>query len=381
MTTSALELTQALVRYDTINPPGNERACAEHLGRLLEAAGFDCSYLPMKGDAGRPSLIARIGGSAAKPPLAFTGHTDVVPLGTRPWTAEPFGAEVKDGKVWGRGTSDMKAGVAALVAAAIDLAPRLEGTPGLLLVITAGEETGCEGAFDLAATPAGREAMGRAGALVVAEPTSNRPLVGHRGALWLEATAHGKTAHGSMPEQGVNAVYKMAWAALALEDFDFNVARHPVLGSPTLNVGWMRGGINVNSVPDKAQIGIDIRTIPAQDHRQIMADLAALLGGEIELRATIDVGGVWTDPAGPWMREVFQASAAVRGGGPSRIEAAPYFTDASALTPALGNVPTVILGPGEAHMAHQTDEYCEIARIEEAKTIYARLIESWCRLE
>ena len=378
MPVSAVELTRALTRFNTINPPGNEQACAEHLGRLLEAAGFGCAYVPMA--QGRPNLVARIGaeGSAAQGalPIAFTGHIDVVPLGAREWTMAPFAGEVKDGRMYGRGTSDMKAGVAAFVAACVDLAPKLAGTPGVLLVITAGEETGCEGAFHLARTDG---ALARAGALVVAEPSSNRPLVGHRGALWLKALTQGVTAHGSMPDQGVNALYKMARAITKLEDFDFNIARHPVLGAPTLNVGWSRGGINVNSVPDRAETGIDIRTIPAQDHGHLRADIARYLGGDVTLDAFMDVRGVWTDPDDPWMARVFATVRDVTGAMPV-VEAAPYFTDASALSQPLGTPPAVILGPGEAHMAHQTDEYCEIARIEQAKEIYTRLIAQWCRI-
>lgn len=374
MAQSAIELTREITRFDTINPPGQELACAEYLGKLLESAGFSCRYEPFA--PGRPNLIARIGGRSETAPLAFTGHIDVVPLGARPWSRDPFAGETADGRIYGRGTSDMKAGVAAFVTACIALAPRLAASPGVALIITAGEETGCEGAFHLARNHID---IGRAGALVVAEPTSNRPLVGHRGALWLKALTHGVTAHGSMPEKGVNALYKMARAVTALEAFDFNIARHPVLGPPTLNVGWSRGGINVNSVPDRAETGVDIRTIPAQDHGRLRDQIAAYLGSEVELETFMDVRGVWTDPQESWMRTVFDTVSAISGATP-KVEAAPYFTDASALAPMLGGPPTVILGPGEAHMAHQTDEYCEIARIEECVEINQRLIHDWCKI-
>ena len=134
--------------------------------------------------------------------------------------------------------------------------------PELVLIITAGEETGCTGAAALIRGEA--QCCPQVGALVVAEPTGNQLLVGHKGALWLEAVTTGVTAHGSMPEKGVNAVYKAARAVTALQDFDFNFARHDVLGNPTLNVGAISGGLNINSVPDRAVIGIDIRTIPGR---------------------------------------------------------------------------------------------------------------------
>lgn len=370
----ASELTRELIRFRTVNPPGEEEACARHLGGLLEAAGFRCDYVAM--GAGRANLIARIGGSADRPPLAFTGHIDVVPLGARAWSMDPFAADTASGKIYGRGASDMKSGIATFVAAAIEAAPHLAAGPGLLLIITAGEETGCTGAHHIVATARGL--LGRAGALVVAEPTSNRPMVGHKGALRLKVAASGVTAHASMPEQGDNAVYKAARAVAKLADFDFNVARHPVMGAPTLNVGWLHGGMNINSVPDLAEAGIDIRTIPTQSHAAIEQMVASYLGSEVAVSLLDEAVPVWTEPRDAWMQSVFAAVESVTGVS-AEIAAAPYFTDASALTPAFGGIPTVVLGPGPAALAHQTDEYCEIARIEESKEISARLIDAWHR--
>lgn len=373
MTVSAVDLAADLIRFDTINPPGQEAACTEHLRRLLLDAGFRCEEVPLAD--GRPNLVARVGGNQEKPPIAFTGHTDTVPLGAQEWTVPPHGGLIKEGRLWGRGASDMKSGVAAFVAAATKVAHRLEGTPGVVLYITAGEETGSEGAFVLAR----RGMQGEAGALVVAEPSDNRPFCGHKGALWLKATTRGVTAHGSMPDKGVNAVYAAARAVSRLEAFDFNIARHAVMGSPTLNVGTFHGGLNVNSVPDRAEIGIDLRTLPGMQHARLLEQLRSYLGADVTLESRVDVESVWTAPDDPWMRDVFEICHAVSGNAPS-VEAAPYFTDASALTPALGGIPTVILGPGPAHMAHQTDEWCECARIEEAAMIYERLILAWCGL-
>lgn len=374
---SSVALTQDLVRFNTINPPGAERACAEHLAALLEAAGFAVELVPF--GEGRAQLLARIGGGADRLPLAFTGHIDVVPLGAQPWSVDPFAADIIDGKLYGRGSSDMKSGVAAFVTACIALADKLSATPGVLLVITAGEETGCTGAAALAKTGGSKADLGKAGALVVAEPTGNRPLIGHKGALWLEAETSGVTAHGSMPEKGVNAVYKAARAVTALQEFDFNVARHDVLGGPTLNVGTIHGGININSVPDRAAIGIDIRTIPGQSHATIRAQLASYLGADVTLNPLLDAQSLWTDPRDPWIREVFRATHDIAGFG-NEVGTAPYFTDASVLTPVLGSPPTVIIGPGELVQAHQTDEYCFVSRIEQATEIYSRLVRNWCAI-
>jgi len=369
---TSVELTQNLVRFRTINPPGDERACAERLASVLGGAGFAVDVVPFGNR--RAQLVARIGGTAGRLPLGFTGHLDTVPLGAQPWSVDPFAAEILDGKLYGRGSSDMKSGVAAFVAACISLADKLAGTAGVVLFITAGEETGCAGAADLART---MMPLPQVGALVVAEPTGNHALVGHKGALWLEAVTTGVTAHGSMPQKGINAVYKAARAVTTLQDFDFNVARHDVLGGPTLNVGTMHGGLNINSVPDRAAIGIDIRTIPGQSHAKIRDQLASYLGAEVKLHTLLDAASVWTNPDDPWIGEVFRITRAVAGFG-DEIASAPYFTDASVLTPAIGSPPTAVIGPGELALAHQTDEFCFVSRIEEATEIYSRVIRSWC---
>jgi succinyl-diaminopimelate desuccinylase len=373
-------LTQALVRLDTVNPPGHEDLCVELLADALSAAGFACrthAFAPR-----RTSLVARIG-DGGRAPLAFTGHVDVVPLGSAPWRHDPFGAEIVAGRLYGRGASDMKSGVAAFTCAAIAQAGRLQhsGT-GLSLIITAGEETGCEGAFAMAAAADAGELLGSAGALVVAEPTANLPLLGHKGAFWLQASARGVTAHGSMPQHGDNAVYKIARAALALEQFAFETAPHPLMGAPTLNVGTVRGGLNINSVPDAAELGIDIRTVAGQDHRRLLQCLCHTLGAQIGLRTLLDVPSVFTAADDPWLRHVV-ALCAARSGQAISPATASYFTDAAALRGPLsagGTLPVVILGPGQPEMAHQTDEYCELARITEATALFTELITDWCEV-
>ena len=368
-------LTQALVRADTVNPPGHEDLCTTQLADLLSAAGFACRVVEFA--PRRSSLIARIGGRPDRLPLCFTGHLDVVPLGAAPWQHDPFGAEIVDGRLYGRGASDMKSGVAAFTAAAIAEADRLRDGAGLSLILTAGEETGCEGAFHLVGSDAGRALLGSAGALVVGEPTGNAPLLGHKGAFWLSASVSGTTAHGSMPERGDNAVYKMARAALALEAFRFDTGAHPLMGAPTLNVGTARGGLNINSVPDAAELGIDIRSVAGQDHRYVMQCLCRALGPQVKLRTLLDVGSVYTEPDDPWMQRVF-ALCQARSGQAPQPRTVSYFTDAAALRGALGQPPTLILGPGEPALAHQTDESCRIDAIVEAVALYEDLIRDWC---
>lgn len=366
----AVELTRKLVGFNTVNPPGSENACAAYLAGLLTEHGFTVSQHEFA--TGRTSLLARFGTDGTRPPLCFAGHIDTVPLGLNEWSVDPFSGFIKDGKLYGRGSSDMKSGVAAFVAAAIQLV-QSERCPALILAIVAGEETGCQGSFHLAAQPG---LLGTAGAIVIAEPTSNYPLVGHKGALWLQGKTAGITAHGSMPEHGVNAIYKAARAIGVLEGYSFTTTPHAVLGQPTLNVGTITGGLNINSVPDGATFGIDIRTIPAQDHTQIINSLHTVLGEEVELTTVLDVPALWTEPDTPWIEEVYAVMAPIIKEQPV-VRTTTYFTDASALTPAFGNAPTIILGPGEGSMAHQTDEYCYLDRIHQAVEAYTEVARRW----
>ena len=368
---SAVSLTRTLLAFDTINPPGRERDCAHMAGQLLKDAGFSIEYFEYA--EGRTSVVARIGGSDKKPPLCLTGHLDVVPLGTRPWSKAPFTGETDGDKLFGRGTSDMKAGVAAILVAAKNLAPKLKNTPGIVLVLTAAEEGGCIGSARLAELP---KLMGKAGAIVVGEPTSNYPMVGHKGSVKFHAHFRGVSAHGSMPQLGVNAIYKAARAIAKLEGFDFGVAAHPVMGGPTLNVGTVNGGSGVNLVPDMATIGVDIRTVPGMDHAALLAKLKSLVG-EAEFDVFSNLNAVWTEPEKAWVQKVFEICSPILKEKPE-ARTAPYMTDAANLLKIYAGAPVMVLGPGEASMAHQTDEFCHMERIGQSVEIYEAIIKDWC---
>lgn len=363
-----IALTKTLVAFDTRNPPGNEAACARYLEDLLSGAGFVVTAHAMA--EGRPNLI--VGGSQApdRPLLCLSGHLDTVPLGLAPWKRDPLAGTIAGDRLYGRGASDMKSGVAAMVAAACAVGPQA----GFCLVLTAGEENGCEGARFLADQGLLPEDVA---ALVVGEPTANQPLVGHKGVLWLELALAGRTAHGSAPELGDNAIVKAARLIEGLQRLDFGAAPHPVLGSPTLNVGTIEGGLNINSVPDRAVIGLDIRTVPGMAHAAVMEMVAGCAQGAVQMTSLADMPSVATDPSDPWMRTVFDTVAAHTGHRPEPRGAA-YFTDAAVLRTAARNPPTVLLGPGEPSQAHQTDEFVRLPRIAEATAIYTDLIRAWC---
>ena len=371
MAVSASELTRDLVRLRSINPPGDEAACAKLIGGILETAGFHVSthsYGP-----GRANIVARLNGFGDTEPICFTGHMDTVPLGAAPWQRDPLAAERDGDRLYGRGSSDMKSGVAAMVAAGLAVARMADRKAELVLVFTAGEETGCDGARYLAGL---NGVLPKAGAVLVGEPTGNVPLIGHKGALWLKAAFKGVTAHGSMPELGDNAVLKAARGVARLSEHQFDADGHHHLGGPSLNIGSLHGGANVNSVPDHAEVQIDIRTVPGQSNDAIGREIARVLGEGAEVSRMVDVGAVASNPQNEWLSDVFDLYERISG---TRIDpkGAPFFTDASVFVPAMGGVPALILGPGETAMAHKTDEYCHVSKIEAAVALYTEIGRRW----
>lgn len=360
-----VDLTRRLIAFDTINPPGAEAEAMAFCAALLEAGGFTYRLVPQ--GPGRSNLVAEKGTGAGRA-LAFTGHLDTVPLGAAPWRHPPHAGVIEEGRLYGRGSTDMKGGVAAFIVAALG-APVPPG--GIVLLLAAGEETGSDGARAIVAAGP----LPPIGALIVAEPTENRAVPGHKGALWLRLIFHGVTAHGSAPEAGVNAIEAAMVALAAIRQIDLGPA-HPVMGRPTLNIGTIVGGLNTNSVPDRCEVTLDLRSVPGGDHARLVAQLRACLPEGSELHRIVDLPPVWTDPAEPWLAGLTAKSAA-RSGQPTAPSAMSYFTDASIFTPALAEVPMVILGPGRAELAHKTDEYVSLARLEEAVAIYHDALDDW----
>jgi succinyl-diaminopimelate desuccinylase len=179
-----------------------------------------------------------------------------------------------------------------------------------------------------------------------------------------------------MPELGVNAIYKAARAIAKIERYAFS-EKHQLLGTPTINVGMVSGGMNVNSVPDSAAFTMDVRSVPGQTHCDVLKQLRKYLGSEVDIEPFVDMPSVATDPAHDFVRLVLEVTAGIEG-KPTNTRVLPFFTDASVLQPALG-CPTVIFGPGEPSMAHQTDEFCYVDKIRKAAEAIVRIACSWDR--
>jgi succinyl-diaminopimelate desuccinylase len=363
-----ISLTRELISHDTINPPGNEAVLADKLGKLLKDHGFTVTLSGY--GSNRLHLVAEKGLSGSVPPLVLSGHLDTVPLGAKTWKRDPFSGITEGDKIFGRGSSDMKSGVAAMTAAAIEATSTSAPEGGVRLIFTAGEELGCQGVRQLTGT---YKELGNASAIIVGEPTANIPAIGTKGALYLNAVAKGKTAHSSMPELGVNAIYKAARSVSRIEAFRFNAETDPLLGLPTINVGKIQGGLNLNSVPDHAEFTIDIRSTTMISHLSILQRLIHELGDDIALETLVDLNPVSTRESDPFVQLVYDVCGVDRQ-DQSWPRSLPYVTDGSVLQPFYGSVPTIILGPGEPGMAHQTDEYCFIGNIIQSVSIYKNII-------
>jgi succinyl-diaminopimelate desuccinylase len=366
-----IPLTRKLLSFNNINPPGNEEGIARFVAGILSENGFTVR-LPEFAN-GRLHLIAERGLSVSRYPLVLSGHFDTVPLGNNQWSVDPFAGVTSDNKIWGRGSSDMKGGVAAMILAAIEAFKVKSPEGGVRLIFTAAEELGCIGVQQLMKIIG---EPGHASAVIVGEPTANIPATGHKGAIYLNAVTTGKTAHSSMPHLGDNAIYKAAASILKAKDFRFETEEDSLLGFPTINVGKMSGGLNINSVPDHAEFTIDIRSTSKTDHGKTVKRLAQELGDETKLEVLVDMNPVFTPEEDPFVQLVYEICG-IKKGSDEFPKSLPYLTDGSVLQKIYGGIPTIILGPGEPEMAHKTDEFCYIDKLEESKRIYKDVILKW----
>lgn len=190
----------------------------------------------------------------------------------------------------------------------------------------------------------------------------------------MNAVSTGITAHSSMPHLGDNAIYKVARAISTIEDLKLNVEEDELLGYPTINVGVVKGGLNFNSVPDRAEFSIDIRSTTKRSNDDLLRQIKETLGEkEVAVEPFVNLGPVSTLPSEEFVKMVYEEYFK-KTGEKASSRAIAYLTDASVLQPWYKNVPTVILGPGEPDMAHQTDEYCYVEKIKECTDLYYNII-------
>lgn len=366
-----VEICRDLVRAPSENPPGDEREVAKVAESWLDRLGLPCERI--EPEPGRVSVVSSWGSGNGKT-LLFNGHYDVVPVNDAPdWPHPPYEGRVDDGKLYGRGSTDMKAGIAACLAAVAGLQRAgIEPDGKLLMQFVADEEAlgslGTKVLVDEGYCDGVDEA-------VVGEPTDLHLVTAERGAAWFKIVTEGVSAHGSTPQLGENAIERMAKVIPAVAGMRFRKL-HELLGAPTVNVGVIRGGSKVNMVPDHCEIEIDRRTIPGETQAEVIGEFEAVLdelrSEHPELKARIaDVS--WAEPC-----ECPEGATMVPELATARddlgVEGAELgymgATDARFLITQAG-IPTVVFGPGDVRLAHTRGENVRVDQLGDAARIYA----------
>ncbi|MDP9430359.1 MAG: M20/M25/M40 family metallo-hydrolase [Actinomycetota bacterium] len=352
-----IALVRALVARPTVS--GDAVAQRDALGTLTDVLLGSAPHLQVTGgrDPDHPWTLLRTPADPGRPQLLLACHVDTVPV-TDPagWQRDPFGADLDEGRVWGRGCSDMKAGV---VAAAAALAAADRDTP-VALLLTSDEEIGSKGAAAAAAAVAELPV----GAVIVPEATGNQVVLGHKGALWLAVRTAGRAAHGSTPERGHNAVLDLV-ALLGRAGGALPLRSDPFLGPETWNPGIVTGGTVPNVVPDRAEAVIDMRTVaPGEDLLTWWREQPEV--ADVEVR--VDLPPVGTPADDPWVAAL-----------PASVLPTPatYFTDASVLVQVVDGAPIVVWGPGTPAVMHAVDEYVTVAEVEQAAAAFSTVVTRW----
>jgi len=371
-----VDLTIQLVQGPTENPPGNEKGAAQFLKPFLSKMGFKTKTV--LSPKGRWNLLAekRWGKSGRR--LIFNGHLDVVPAGNgSQWKYPPFQGKLYKGKIYGRGSSDMKSGIASFVHALSTIErskiPVHQGAV-ILHLVSDEESHGHQGMGFLTQ----REGI-QGDAALVGEPTDLQPVIAQKGALWLRIFTIGKSTHGSRPHLGVNAVEKMMKLIERLHFIPLE-KEHPLLGKPTLSIGTIQGGTKVNVVPEGCEIEVDRRMVPGEKKEEVLGEIREMLDSlqsqdpffqyrmeEIDFAEPSAV-----DPDEEIVKVGVEAIQNVMGRKPM-LRGFSGFTDSRFYINQC-HIPTLILGPGGVDQSHTTDESVEVDALVHAAHIYAMIL-------
>lgn len=382
-----LDLTKTLgelVALPSVNPMGLPAAGPEffeyrvtdYLQSLFQAWGLPFQRQTV--EPKRDNILARLDGARSPqeggPLVLLEAHQDTVPV--TGMTIEPWTPTVRDGRLYGRGSCDIKGGLTAMLGAVSRLAQeRPAGMPTIVMACTVNEEHGYSGATALTKLWAqgGSILPRKPDVAVVAEPTQLQVVVAHKGVVRWRCRARGRAGHSSQPHLGVNAIFKMARVLDALEKYQREVtpglAEHRLCGRATLSVGTITGGLSVNTVPDACVIEIDRRLIPGETpeagYRSVVDYVTAQIGadGAIEHDAPFLIGLGLADQVNGPLADRLTAAARATGIACEKV-GVPYGTNAAAI--AAAGVPSVVFGPGSIDQAHTADEWLDLEQLHRA---------------
>ncbi len=374
---SASELLKALVRIPSVNPMGRQVDGPEfYETRLTE---FLAHYLAQLGlrverqivQSGRENVLAAWEPTHANRTYLFEVHQDTVPVDGM--TIDPFAGEVRGGRLYGRGACDVKGAMTSMLLVLERLVRKAPARAArLILACTVDEEHTFLGVQRLARSV-------RADGAIVAEPTQLKIVHAHKGVVRWHLRTSGRSCHSSRPDQGINAIYRMARVLPHIEDYARELqasARDPLLGAPTLSVGRIEGGLSVNTVPDWCQIEVDRRLIPGETPEDAIRRMMQSLRERVNADVPFECSAPWLHcPALPSQRGTGIANALERSLlavlGRCEYDAVPFGTDASTL--AAAGIPSVIFGPGDIAQAHTCDEWIELDQVRAAAEVLYHL--------
>lgn len=373
----AVALTRALVAIDSRNPllvPGGpgENEAAGFLASVLREWGFQVEV--MDAAPGRPNVVARIGRTGGKS-LMFNGHLDVV--GVEGMAHAPFDPVMKDGRIYGRGSADMKAGIAAMCAAAFSAA-RNELQGEIIVTAVADEE------FESIGTRSLIDGGIRADAVIITEPTRLAICPAHRGFAWFDIDILGRAAHGSRYDIGVDAITHAGLLLAELDKFERDILplkTHSLLGRGSVHASTIQGGSGFSTYPALCRLGIERRTIPGEDAHDALSELELMCAGIRTRRQTFEAVvamGASQPPSDVGVDApivVALTGACTDTGHLPHIEGLSAWTDAALFNAA--GIPAICFGPGDISVAHSAEEFVEVREIEAAATILENLATRW----
>lgn len=361
-----------LIRIPSENPPGKEDEIAEFVAEIMKKVGLNVELdevLPK-----RPNVYGTLKAERTFATLVFNSHMDTVPVGNiEEWGIDPFGGDVVRGRIYGRGSCDAKGSLCAMIMATKllnDLDFDLNGNVVVTAVID--EEVGQRGTLRLV------EKGIKGNFAIVGEPTSLDIGIAHKGNAYYEITVTGKSAHASIPDKGVNAIYKMAKIVNEIEKLHKRLKskKHNLLGSPSISIGTIVGGTATNVVPEKCTITVDRRYMPWESGETAKKELEQIIEKlkkedptiKVEIKKVVDAEALKTSEEEPFVKCLKEAGKMVMKRN-IRSLGFPYATDSWILANKLG-IPTVIFGPGNIEQAHRPNEFIEIDELINATKIY-----------
>ena len=375
----ARALTRALVQVDSRNPAlapdaRGEGEVAALLRGVLDAWGFRTEL--REAAPGRPNLIARIGGARGGRTVMLNGHLDVV--GVEGMVHPPFAGEEREGRLYGRGTADMKGGLAAMCAAAWRAAA--DDLAGEVIVAAVADEE-----FASIGTKALIASGVRADCAVVTEPTTLAIMPAHRGFVWIQVTVLGRAAHGSRWDIGVDAIRHAGLLLAELDRVDAEElprSTHALLGRGSLHASLIEGGMGMSTYPDRCVLKLERRTIPGESAEDTVAEVKHACEAVRQRRPSFAANVGLILAQGP--SDVATDAPVVRGldaalraaGEDVRVEGMSAWTDAALLNDA--GIPAVCFGPGDISLAHAAEEYIPLDEIDRATAVLAAFTRGWC---